>query len=131
MKDELITKYNFYKKQYKDYLIIVKDKKKYKSYDFKLLWYLFDISSKYNISYIYNIDLVINVLELKNINYIIVDAEAKIKSFDNNEYNDVLNKAIFNYDKETKKRNLHKKINEIIDKDVNFYENNYKFLNQF
>lgn len=123
------------KREYKDYIVIIKEKHYYKTFldDAKIIWYLFNY--KYNddvVAFGNNaFDMVINILKDKGINFIITSKVEELLSFkiSNNSYLEYYKLAENKYFKMLKEKELIKKLKLILYTKEDSYKEIEDFLN--
>lgn len=122
-----IEKYEYFKKDNSKKIILVKEGSFYKTYldDAKLMWQLFHYKWNNNtIAFgISNSSKVFDKLNSNGIGYATVENDSEIIKVDGDDrvYELYLQLAIINYDKQTKRKELHNILDKLIDNDPKNY----------
>lgn len=127
-KMKAIEKYENFKKENPNRIVMVKEGSFYKTYqsDAKILWYLFQYKWN-NESIAFGTSTgskVFDKLISLGIGYVTVESDMKLVKIDgdNKVYNLYSELAVINYDKQTRKKELHDMLDMIIEKDIKNYE---------
>ena len=125
-------KYDYYKKQYSNQIIFVKEGSFYKTYrdDAKIIWDLFKYKwNKDSISFgISPSNKLFDTLREKNIGYLIVNEEI-VNVNGNLEVYDLYRKlSIINYDMYIKKEKLHNLLDKVLEKNIEYSDDILKYL---
>ena len=119
--------YNSLKNKYNNYLVIIKNKKFYKTYDVdaKIIWYIFKYNIKYNkVTFTYSAyDKVVNKLKKLNICFIILTKDREIleNRSDDRIYLEFCNEAENKYNEYEKEEELINKVKNLIKENPNNY----------
>lgn len=116
-------KTNFYKREYPEHIVIIKQGKFYKSRDFEILWYMFGYKIIDNTVGFPNIDKVIELLNYEKISYVIDynNEELDVMAYDNNSFFKYLKLSTEKLDLENKLLYLNTKLRAILIKDISLY----------
>ena len=121
--------YNSLKKEYENYLVIIKDKQYCKTYgnDAKIMWYVFNYKYVNNMVTFGNnaFDKVVNKLKKLNINFIIISKVEELLSYYNNDSN-----YLSYYKLSQESYVIIKKENILIDRLKSIYEKNPRYYNK-
>ena len=132
-KMKAIEKYEYYKKDNNNYIVFVKEGSFYKTYksDAVIIWNLFNYKwNKESIAFSINYsNKVLDELKKQNIGYLIIE-DNEIVVDGNEEVYDLYKKiSLINYDKYNKKCELHKLLDNIINSNINLYDDIKLYFN--